>query len=290
MAGPGTGKTYALIRRIARLLEEGVDPNRILVLTFARTAAQDLVRALAKLGEQGYADVGARTLHSYCFSLLGRSGVLMATGRNPRILMDFEKDAALWDLTGPFGGIRERRKLAEAFEAAWARRQTDLPGDPVEGLDQRFQDALRAWLRWHRGMLVGELVPEALAYLRQNAQSPELSAYEHLLVDEYQDLNRAEQELIDLLASSGALAVIGDDDQSIYSFKWANPEGIREFPAEHPGTEDVRLEECRRCPQAVVQLAKALLDRDTTRPGDHGLEIYTPNPVGEVHQRPVGKH
>jgi hypothetical protein len=83
--------------------------------------------------------------------------------RVPRILMAFEKDAALLDLTGPFGGIRNRRELAEAFEAAWARRQSEEPGDPIDGLHQRFQDSLRAWLRWHRGMLVGELVPEALA-------------------------------------------------------------------------------------------------------------------------------
>jgi DNA helicase-2/ATP-dependent DNA helicase PcrA len=283
LAGPGTGKTFALIRRIARLLEEGIEPDRILVLTFARTAAQDLVRALEELGEEGYADVRARTLHSYCFSLLGRAAVLTATGRVPRILMDFEKDAALWDLDGPFGGIRQRRELAKAFEAAWARRQTDAPGDPIDGLDQRFQDALRGWLRWHKGMLVGELVPEALAYLRHNPHSPELTAYDHVLVDEYQDLNRAEQELIDLFSGERNLAVIGDDDQSIYSFKWANPEGIRQFPADHVGTHDVNLEECRRCPTGVVTLARALLDRDTSRPGDHRLEFFPENPAGEIH-------
>ncbi len=283
LAGPGTGKTFALIRRVARLLEEGSEPDRILVLTFARTAARDLVAALGALGEQGYGSVRARTLHGYCFSLLMREGVLLATGRVPRILMDFEKDAALWDLSGPFGGIRNRRAMAEAFEAAWARRQSDEPGEPVVGLDQRFQDELRSWLRWHKGMLVGELVSESLAYLRHNPESPELRSYGHVLVDEYQDLNRAEQDLVDLLSASGDLVVIGDDDQSIYSFKWANPEGIRTFPAGHEGTHDVRLEECRRCPTRVVELARSLLDRDGDRPGDHQLRPYPDNPEGDVH-------
>lgn len=70
LAGPGTGKTFALIRRVARLLEQGVAPERILVLTFARTPAQDLVGALRRLGDAGYEAVRAQTLHAYCFSLL----------------------------------------------------------------------------------------------------------------------------------------------------------------------------------------------------------------------------
>lgn len=282
LAGPGTGKTFALIRRVARLLEEGVPPERILVLTFARTAAQDLVGALRRLGDVGYEAVKAQTLHAYCFSLLWREGVLQATGRVPRIVMNFERDMLLTDLRGPFGTLRDRRKLAIAFESAWARRQTDEPGQPVGGLDQDFQDALLGTLRWHKAMLIGELVPVALNCLQHNPQSPELHAYDHALVDEYQDLNRAEQELIDLLSEHGNLAVIGDDDQSIYSFKWANPEGIRTFDATHAGTVDVLLEECRRCPTSVVELARTLVERDTARLGRR-LVPFPGNPVGEVH-------
>src|SRR5439155_26252261 len=162
----------------------------------------------------------------------------------------------LVDLDGAFGGLRDRRTMAVDFESAWARRQTDEPGQPVEGLDQAFQDELLSWLRWHQAMLVGELVPIALSYLRHNPQSSELIAYDHVLVDEYQDLNRAEQGLIDLLGEHGSLAVVGDDDQSIYSFKSAHPEGIRTFDTTHPGTVDVKLELCRRCPTGVVELAR----------------------------------
>ena len=282
LAGPGTGKTFALIRRLARLLDDGVAPRRILVATFARTAARDLVAAVARLGEAAAEDLAPRTLHSYCFSILGRQRVLEATGRVPRIALEFERSLLLADLEGPFGTLTDRRELVLAFEAAWARQQTDEPGQPVAGLDQAFQDALLRSLRWHRAMLVGEVVPVALSYLRNNPQADERTAFDHVLVDEYQDLNRAEQEVLDLLSEEGNLAVIGDDDQSIYSFKWANPEGIREFADSHPGTTDVEFALCRRCPHRVVRMAQTLIQRN---PGRVRLPLTARrvNPEGEIH-------
>jgi DNA helicase-2/ATP-dependent DNA helicase PcrA len=281
LAGPGTGKTYAMVQRVAQLIESGEDPSRLLIVTFARTAARDLVGAVAEL-EAAAGELVPRTLHSFCFSLLNRERVLQATGRHPRILLDFERDLLLQDLEGDFGGLRERRKLVLAFEAAWARQQADEPGEPVPGLDQEFQNALRASLRWHRAMLVGEVVPIALSYLRNNPQADELAAYDHVLVDEYQDLNRAEQEVLNLLSSRSNLAVIGDDDQSIYSFKQANPEGIREFHLEHDPTEDVEFRICRRCPSLVVDMAQQLIQRN---PGRARLPLVPleGNPEGEIH-------
>ncbi|MDX6652600.1 MAG: ATP-dependent helicase UvrD/PcrA [Solirubrobacterales bacterium] len=187
----------------------------------------------------------------------------------------------LFDLQGEFGTLTERRKLTRAFEAAWARVQTDDPGQPIPGLDQAFQDALLACLRWHRCMLVGEVVPISLSYLRHNPQADELSAYDFVLVDEYQDLNRAEQQVLDLLGARGALAVIGDDDQSIYGFKWANPEGIREFHEGHDPTHDVQLTICRRCPAEVVDMAQTLIERNPGRVRGP-LEAHPDNPRAEL--------
>src|SRR5919198_1854050 len=177
LAGPGTGKTFALIRRLARLLDDGVAARRILVVTFARTAARDLVAAVARLGEAAAEELVPRTLHSYCFSVLGRERVLQATGRVPRIALEFERTLLLADLERPLGTLTDRRKLVLAFEAAWARLQSEDPGQPVAGLDQAFQDALLRSLRWHRAMLVGEVVPVALSYLRNNPQADELTAF-----------------------------------------------------------------------------------------------------------------
>jgi len=285
LAGPGTGKTHSLLRRIARLLEAGHRGTELLVLTFARTAAHDLVDKLRRFGEQDerYHEVRARTLHAYCFGALSSEGFLRASDRVPRIALEFERDFLLQDLQGEFDHtLTGRRELTKAFEAAWARAQTDHPGQPVDGLDQNFQDALLAVLRWHMAMLVGEVVPLTLAYLRQNPNAPERHGYSHVLVDEYQDLNKAEQVFIDLLTENADLAIIGDDDQSIYGFKHANPEGIREFADSHPGTEDVPFTECRRCPHGVVTLAQTLIQRNPGRMRG-ALTARAENPQGEIH-------
>ncbi len=281
LAGPGTGKTYALIRRLAALLEQGVDPAEILVVTFARTAARDLVSAVGELEAAGD-ELVPRTLHSFCFSILGRQHVLQATGRTPRIVLDFERNILLKDLQGDFGTLRDRQKLVVAFEAAWARRQAEPPGSPVPGLDQGFQDELLDTLRWHRAMMVGEVVPIALYYLQHNPQAEERAIYTHVLVDEYQDLNRAEQEVLNLLSSDSKIAIIGDDDQSIYGFKHANPEGIRNFHEDHTGTEDVEFVICRRCPSRVVKMAQTIVQRNPGRLRGP-LEPMAGNPDGEIH-------
>ena len=283
LAGPGTGKTFALLRRVARLLEEGCDARKLLVVTFARTAAQDIIRALQELEHGDAGNVQAKTLHSFCFSMLSREGVLQATARRPRILLDFEREILLLDLQGGFSlGKTARDDLRKAFEAAWARLQTEDPGEPVDGLDQRFQDALLASLRWHKAMMIGEVIPIALSYLRNNPQAAERKAFTHVLVDEYQDLNKAEQTVIDLLSGDGSLTVIGDDDQSIYGLKSANPEGIRAFNSTHPGTHDVQFVECRRCPQVIVDMAQALIQRNPGRIRA-ALHARPGNPPGEVH-------
>jgi DNA helicase-2/ATP-dependent DNA helicase PcrA len=282
LAGPGTGKTFSLVRRVARLVEEGCPPGQILVVTFARTAARDLVRGLRELEAEG-GEVVARTLHGYCFSMLSGARVLEVTERVPRLLAEFERDILLWDLEpDSFGTLTERRELTRAFEGAWARRQSDLPGAPIDGLDQRFQNALLESLRWYKAMLVGELVPISLSYLRNNPLAVERRAFQHVVVDEFQDLNKAEQDLVEELSANGTLTVLGDDDQSIYSFKWANPEGIRTFQATHPGTRRVPLEECRRCPTLVVKMASSLIAHDPRRL-PHRLVPRPANGPGEIY-------
>jgi len=282
LAGPGTGKTYALIKRLTSLVESGVDPTRIMVVTFARAAAQDLVSAVAEVEAAG-GKIVPSTLHSYCFGLLARDKVLEATGRVPRILAGFERDLLLMDLEGDeFGAKKARKARLTAFEAAWSRRQSEAPGAPVDGLDQEFQTAVLESLRWHQGMLVGEVIPQALAYLEHNPNAEELDAYDHVLVDEYQDLNRAEQEVLNLISTTAHLAVIGDDDQSIYGFKQAHPEGIRNFHEDRPDTEDIQFVVCRRCPSLVVTMAQTLIARNPGRVRD-ALQPYPGNPAGELH-------
>lgn len=281
VAGPGTGKSFGLQRRVARLLEQGQEPRKILAVTFTRTAAQDLKSEIKAVGVAGSEQVIAKTLHSFCFGLLNKKDIIENTGRFPRPMLEFEQKPMLYDLNNTFGSVREKQKRLSAFEAAWARLQSEEPGFPSDKIDRQFQQEILSWLKTHNAMLFGEMIIETYHYLRNNPNCDERRKFDHILVDEYQDLNKAEQAVIDLLASNCHLAVIGDDDQSIYSFKHAHPEGIREFPDTHPGCDAIDFDQCRRCPKCVVNMASRLIAQNTNRTlGD--LQVYEKNQDGSV--------
>lgn len=276
LAGPGPGKTFAMIRRIARLLEDDIAASRILAVTFTRTAARDLREQLSQLDIPEADDVRATTLHSLCFGLLSSQEAFAFNTRTPRPLMAFELHCLEDDLAHFFGGKKETRRLLEAYEAGWARLQWDAPGHAPTVADQAFETALLSWLRFHAAMLIGELVPLTLAFIRANPELKILPDLEHVLADEFQDLNKADQQLVLTLAGSASLLVIGDDNQSIYRFRHANPEGVRAFPSDVPGTVTYSITECRRCPPNIVALSNALISHDphTTRP-----QPLTPDPT-----------
>ncbi len=283
LAGPGTGKTFALKRRVARLLQDGTHADRILVSTFTRMAAQDLKSELSDMCIQDVENVCCGTLHAFCFSLLGQHDVFKITGRTPRPLLAFEERILLNDMDNrDYGGIQKLKERLNAFNAAWARLQSQEPGWPTDDLDLSFQKDLNAWLKFHEAMLIGELIPESLKYLQENPASPHRRVFQHVLIDEYQDLNRAEQKLLDLLADNAQLCIIGDEDQSIYSFKFAYPNGIATFHESHSGTYDIYLEECRRCPKDVVELANTLINNNEHR-APRQLMSRPENPDGKVH-------
>ncbi|MGD0077088.1 MAG: ATP-dependent helicase [Sedimentisphaerales bacterium] len=282
-AGPGTGKTFALMRQVTRLLEEGQEPERILVCTLTRTAATDLVRQVSVLGADGANRVRVGTLHSYCMRVLRESSVLELTDRVPRILLPYEVRFMIEDLKHPhFGGVNGCKKRLMAFSAAWARLQSDVPGWPTDPIDRDFHQKLEAWLNFHRAMLLDEIVPTTLHYLRSNPLAPERTRFEHVVVDEYQDLNKADQVLLDQLAGEGRLVIVGDKNQSIYSFRYAHPEGIGDFNESRVGTIDYNLCECRRCPKLVVEMANSLISSNSTR-WRQDLQPRKNNLDGEVH-------
>ena len=284
VAGPGAGKTFTLMRKIARLLEGGVSPDRILLVTFTRTAAHDLRKELMNLGVQGAEQVKAGTLHSFCFRILVRDSVLEITGRTPRPLFNFETEFVIKDLQKQTSlGKKQIQKKIKAFEAAWARLQSDTPGWPSDPNDKAFQSALTGYLIFHKAMLIGEVIPEALRYLRNNPRAEERTQYHHVFVDEYQDLNRAEQELINITSTDASFMVIGDEDQSIYElFRNAHPEGIRTFNQQHSGTVDYPLPERRRCPVEIVRAADVFIQNNLNREVRR-LIPRASNPTGIIH-------
>lgn len=282
LAGPGTGKTFGLKYRVRRLVEGGVAPRRVLAVTFTRAAAHSLRQDLE---DEGFPTIAARTLHSLCFGHLQLHKTLQVTGRHPRPLLDFERAPLRADLPGEvaghsYKGKKRKEDAIEAFESAWAQLQSDDPGWPKTQHEREFHASLIAWLKFHKAMLIGEVIPTMLDYLRNNPRDK--PQYDHVLVDEYQDLNRAEQELIEELSRGGSQLVIGDDDQSIYAFKFAHPEGIVEYPQRHAGTDDIRLDDCRRCPPTVVKMANRLMSHQVGRDPSRALICAEPEKPEEV--------
>lgn len=282
VAGPGTGKSFAMKRRVARLLEQGIAPASILPVTFTRVAAEDLHRELVSMDVVGSDGLTGVTLHSLAMRMLMRNHVLGATGRVPRPLNDFELEPLIRDLMGAYGGKKAVKKFKQAYEAAWARLQHEQPGYILDPADAAFQQDLLNWLRFHRAMLIGEVIPQLYQYLRNNPAAQERSEFQHILVDEYQDLNRAEQSVIELLSNHAHVCIVGDDDQSIYSFKHAHPDGIREWLVANAGADDLGLDDCRRCPTRVVQMANSLIGHNQIRPVPRALVPLPANGPGDV--------
>lgn len=282
VAGPGTGKSFAMKRRVARLLEAGVAPDLILPVTFTRVAAQDLHRELVNMGVPGCNALNAHTLHSLALRMLTRNHVLAATGRIPRPLNDFETEVLVADLKTAHGGKRAVNDLKQAYEAAWARLNHQTPGYAPSPAEAAFQHDLLEWLRFHEAMLIGEVIPEAYRYLSANPGAPERAEFNHILVDEFQDLNKAEQAVIDLLSGAADVCIVGDDDQSIYGFKHAHPDGIRDWLIVNAGADDLNLVDCHRCPTSVVDMANALISRNVHRPVPRALAPIPAKGAGAV--------
>ena len=282
VAGPGTGKSFAMKRRVARLLETGIDPAAILPVTFTRVAAEDLHRELVGMGVPGCDGLSGVTLHSLSLRMLLRNHVLEATGRTARPLNEYEVAPLVSDLMHAHGGKRAVDRLRQAYEAAWARLQHQQPSYIQSVEDAAFAADLRSWLMFHEAMLIGEVIPQLYEYLRSNPIAPERGEFQHILVDEFQDLNKAEQGVIELLSHTADVCIVGDDDQSIYSFKHAHPEGIRDWITINIGADDLQLDECRRCPTTVVHMANSLISHNQTRLVPRQLTPRVQNGPGDV--------
>lgn len=259
IAGPGSGKTKGvLIPKAQALLNGAVDSEDILLLTFSRASAQDLKGRFHHIGDTPIIS----TLHSYCLSFLLSENNHDIRNRIESIILEFEKAVILSDLKNRMHHLhkREIHKMLKEFSAGWSTKPIE---EVFEESDQQreFKYSLIQWLQEHEAAMMEEIVYSAVD-LAKKINSPYISSPEYILVDEYQDLNKLEQEFIDLLGRNSQLVlVVGDPDQSIYSFKYAYPEGINSF-AERDTVEHHTLEYTGRCPKTVVGFANKLLQQD----------------------------
>ena len=218
VAGPGSGKTTCLRRRIQRLVQkDGIAPNTVFVGTFTRAIASELREALGT-------EVRVSTLHALAHDLL-RKYPVACQGMPLRFLLKYEEDALLYDVedyTASIGDIHGRREALRQLQASRSQR--------TQYANARFAGAVRRWLQRHGAMLIGDVVH--LCVVGLESEDIPSGGFDFVVIDEYQDLTAAEQELVRLVWSgAGALTVMGDNDQSIYSFRFNHPEGIADF---HP--------------------------------------------------------
>ena len=272
LAGPGTGKTRALTRRVLALtLDYGVSPSQVVALTFTRVAASQLRREVrSTLEPLGIVTPKVSTLHSFALrQLLRNSSRIEALPQPLRVADDWEERQIIQeDLKERLPGltISDIQERFERLSADWETLRRD-----AEDWEDRFPDPsfIGAW-REHRNVfgytLRGELVYQLRRALNQYPDFNLEDDFRYVLVDEYQDLNACDLAVINELAARGCeIYAAGDDDQSIYGFRYADPEGIRRFTTEYRPSTSLSLEVCHRCDRSVLRAAEFVASLDPDR-------------------------
>ncbi|HKV53862.1 MAG TPA: ATP-dependent helicase [Candidatus Binataceae bacterium] len=276
VAGAGSGKTRTLIYRVARLIESGVPPGAILLLTFTRRAAQEMLRRVEQLiGERG-SQVSGGTFHSFANQVLRRYGNFIGLKPNFTILDRSDMEDVINLLRGRMGlGSKDRRfpkkgTIAEAISMARNKNRAlklELESDfphlleherELIALAEQYENYKR-----ERGVLDYDDLLFRLAELMNGDEATRRrlsDSYRYIMIDEYQDTNVIQAELVRLLAATHRnVMAVGDDAQSIYSFRGANFRNIMDFPALFADSRVIKLEENYRSLQGILDLANEVI-------------------------------
>jgi DNA helicase-2/ATP-dependent DNA helicase PcrA len=277
IAGPGTGKSRCIEERVNYLLGQGVTPSQIFVISFTRATARELkervVRYCTPLGlAQPAQAVNVSTMHSLALRTLRSANLLGAFPADPAILDNWEQDNifdAEFIQRGHFAPPRAK-EIRRAYDAHWQTLQAlQLYASPpvTQAEEQAFNVFHFSTKLVYSCLLPGEVVRVCVDQMRMGNINPaHLPGIAHLVVDEYQDLNECDQEFVQRIANAGAtLWVAGDDDQSIYAFRYAAPTGIQSFTITFPGASPHVLQYCFRSTPAVLSAAQALMGTSPNR-------------------------
>ena len=274
LAGAGTGKTRTLVYRAAHLMAQGVDPDRLMMLTFTNRAAKEMSERVAQLVPQGAERLWAGTFHRIGNRILRRFGDRLGYGSNYGIV---NRDEA-GDLMGavvaelfptPTGrrfpkpevllamlssAVNTDRSLADVVRLLYPQFKPLTP-QIDEALTGYLQKKLESNVMDYDDLLVNwRLLLSDFPDVRELYQEQ----FEHVLVDEYQDTNRLQSAVIRLMCETKRnVMVVGDDCQAIYSFRGATVKNILDFPQEYPGCTVHRLETSYRSTPEILKLANA---------------------------------
>jgi DNA helicase-2/ATP-dependent DNA helicase PcrA len=295
IAGAGTGKTRTLVYRVAHLIDRGIDPRSILLLTFTRRAAEEMLRRASLLIDNRCSQVAGGTFHSFA------NMVLRTHGRRIDLLPSFtimdrtDSEDAIQLIRAEMGlNAKDRRfprkqTVAEIFSMS-INKQTRL-ADLLEleyphlvDVTYELAELYRRYVDYKQARALLDY-DDLLTKLRdllacdEQARRRLSDTYRFVMVDEYQDTNALQAEIVRLLAAThDNVAVVGDDAQSIYSFRGANFRNIMDFPNQFPGARIIKLEENYRSTQPILNLTNEIIQR--AREG-YDKRLFTRKTAGE---------
>ena len=287
LAGAGSGKTRVITFRIAELLRRGVWPERILAVTFTNKAAGEMRERIEKISGGRARGMWVGTFHATCARLLRTYADKVGLGRDFVIFDDNDQRTLVARVLKDLG-IADRFATPRAMLSAidGAKNRGEGP-DVFQGHDYfsdlvaRVYPVYQQRLEQSNGVDFGDLLLKTNKLCADPDVGKRLAdRFDHVLVDEFQDTNRVQYDLVNHLAArTKNLCVVGDDDQSIYSWRGADVRNILDFDRDHPGTHTVKLEQNYRSTQLILDAANAVIARNLERKQKH---LFTEEGEGEL--------
>lgn len=259
VAGPGSGKTATIVGRIKYLIDNGVEPDYILALSFTREAAKELQTRVASFCEEDVPTCS--TIHALAYEILKNNKDVI--GKELKLLSSKQREEAyeaILEIVGSCGlttdALSSKGKLLKALD-----RKIEIFSEE----DVTFAPFMEVWenLRREKGWInYKEQIALCVKLFEDHPEINDIysSIYKYIIVDEYQDIDDEQQMFIELLASHGNLMVVGDDDQTIYRFRGANVKHFLEFKEAHKNTKVVRLNENFRSTKEIVEVANSFIE------------------------------
>ncbi len=291
LAGPGSGKTRVITRRMARLVERGVDPQQILAVTFTNKAAEEMADRVKRLA--GGVPVAVSTFHRFCARLLRDHAELVGLQANYTILDTTDQKQVIRSVLDELNLDAVHfppARISGQISRAKNEQQTaeSLLLDSVNRVGNHFSEVVaRVYPRYQEFLLKANAVDfdDLLLHVQQLlSDNPELrrqldDRYRFVMVDEYQDTNLVQYGIVRLLSHDHRnLCVTGDPDQSIYGWRGARIDNILRFEQDYPDATVVRLEENFRSTAAILRSADQLIAHNQLR---KAKSLVTQNPEGD---------
>ena len=292
IAGAGSGKTKVLTHKIAYLMgEKGVKPWDILAITFTNKAANEMKSRVENLVGDAAKDMWIGTFHSICVRILRKqidrigfdtSFIIFDTSDQKTLIKQIIKNKNLDDKL-----FSDRSVLSEISNAKNDMLEPDsyalkARGDYRKEIIAEIYEIYQTKLKENNAIDFDDIINFTIKILLDNPDLLEYyaSKFKYVLVDEYQDTNKAQFTLVTLLASKyGNITVVGDNDQGIYSFRGADISNILNFEKDFPGTRIIKLEQNYRCTQSILNAANEVIKNNETK---YGKKLWTENERGKL--------